>query len=253
MKKMLSLLASVLVLALFGCAPSGKMHSVDSIGRRILKVEEVALALSGATGDSQSEEEDAGTAVAQVSTPEIDKETLGKATKVILYECQEILSWVRPLRKDVGAVPEKKRLELDSVEERDTRFEYSVVAGAKASKRARKKQRWDGLLSIPRKMLEWTIKTVWKVVPWWIKLPVFAVLAVWLYTTLYVYYAKTKTARAAVQGEAVIARLQKHVEEQIFVDAVDPGRNPDLARVHERQKRTAAKVARMKSGGTSRG
>ncbi len=238
MRRLLALTVLLAALVLPGCAPSLRMQAVDSIGRRTLRIEDVAVELKKALKVQPSTDATPDTVAA------LPPAVIIKALDVILYEAQEITGYVKPLRKDVGEVPQKKQIELDTQKDRDTQFEYVVKAGAKASKRARWKKKWHGVLSLPQRIIEWTIKAIWNILPWWIRLPALGVFAAWLFTTLYVYYAKARAARAAVQAEATVARLQRHVDDKAFAAAVDPERNPDFARVHERQKRIAGKRAR---------
>lgn len=236
--------ALTLALALTGCAPTLRMHAVDSIARRMVRVLDAAEILERVVDVEVTKATDVAeatkvTKATKATEPDYNTARISAAAKIVLYETQEVIEWVKPLRKDVGVVPEKKRLELDSAPERDTRFEYIVRAGAKASRRARRKAVWDALLDIPRRIITWTVTTVWNILPWWVKWPILLALAAWAGGTCYVYWAKMRAARAAAQGEAVLARLQKYVAKTEFAEAVDPIRNADLARVHEAQvKRT---------------
>ena len=240
----------VLMLVLCGCGVSLQMHAVDKIGERLGRIATVAEWLEEETADPEIEATPTPRLLPS-EEPEVehdmetvDREKVSHAAKVILYELQEIYGWFKPLKKDVGEVPPKRKLKLDTTEERDTRFEYTVKAGAKASERARKKGRWNNWVG---KVIKWTVSAVWNLLPWWLRYPLLAILTVWLGAPVYINYQRARAARAAAQGEAAVARMQKYVNDEQFAEAVDAEHNPDLARVHEKQRSVEANAARKKA------
>ena len=234
-----AILVVLMLVALTGCGVSLRMLAVDDVYRRVERVEAKAKALDVMTTAPEAEPGEP-----EVFPKTVDVEAINKLVKSILYECQEILGWARALVKDVGGVPPKKKLKLDTPEERDVQFEYAVKSGAKASARARKKGHWDNWVG---KVIKWTVSAVWSLFPWWIRYPGLAVLTVWLGSPLYINYQRARAARAAAQGEAAVARMRRHVNDEQFAEAVDAGHNLDLARVHEKQKKREVKAAQKKA------